>query len=237
MVQAENHLSVLLGRKPFAITRGRSLDEQLVPPEVPAGLPSELLQRRPDLLVAEQQLAAATARIGAAKAERFPRITLTGLLGVAHPELSLLFTDPSSFGVFSAALATPLLNAQVLGFQQEAVEAQSREALAQYQQTVLTAFREVEDALVAVRTARTQSESQQQQVTALQSALKLAELRYKGGLANYLDVLVARRNLFESELALTSTRRFLLASVVQLYKALGGGWSPDKPSADDQKKG
>ncbi|MBH0200727.1 MAG: efflux transporter outer membrane subunit [Nitrospira sp.] len=237
MVQAENHLSVLLGRKPFAVTRGRSLDEQVIPPAVPAGLPSELLQRRPDLLVAEQQLAAATARIGAAKAERFPRITLTGLLGVAHPELSLLFSDPSSFGVFSAAIATPLLNAQVLGFQQEAVEAQNKQALAQYQQTVLTAFREVEDALVAVRTARIQSEAQQQQVAALQSALKLAELRYRGGLANYLDVLVARRNLFEAELALTSTRRLLLASVVQLYKALGGGWSPDMQSAEDVKKG
>jgi multidrug efflux system outer membrane protein len=236
MVQAENHLSVLLGRRPFAIGRGRSLDEQIVAPDVPAGLPSELLQRRPDLLVAEQQLAAATAHIGAAKAERFPRITLTGLLGVAHPELSLLFTDPSSFGVFGAGLATPLLNAQVLGFQQEAVEAQNKQVLAQYQQAVLTAFREVEDALVAVSTARTQSESQQQQVTALQSALKLAELRYKGGLANYLDVLVARRNLFEAELALTSTRRLLLASTVQLYKALGGGWSPDaKPTEDGQK--
>lgn len=235
MVQAENHLSVLLGRRPFPITRGHSLDEQVVPPEVPAGLPSELLQRRPDLLVAEQQLAAATARIGAAKAERFPRITLTGLLGVAHPELSLIFSDPSSFGVFGAAVATPLLNAQVLGFQQEAVEAQSRQAVAQYQQAVLTAFREVEDALIAVQTTRTQSESQQQQVTALQSALKLAELRYKGGLANYLDVLVARRSLFESELALTSTRRLLLASVVQLYKALGGGWSPDTPSAEEKK--
>lgn len=235
MVQAENHLSLLLGRKPFAIARGRALDEQVLPPDVPAGLPSELLQRRPDLLVAEQQLAASTARIGAAKAERFPRITLTGLLGVAHPELSLIFTDPSSFGVFSAAVATPLLNAQVLGFQQEAVEAQNKQALAQYQQAVLTAFREVEDALVAVSTARTQSESQQQQVTALQSALKLAELRYKGGLANYLDVLVARRNLFEAELALTSTRRLLLASTVQLYKALGGGWTPEKPSAEEKK--
>lgn len=237
MVQAENHLSVLLGRKPFAITRGRSLDKQLIPAQVPAGLPSELLQRRPDLLVAERQLAAATARIGAAKAERFPRITLTGLLGVAHPELSLLFTDPSSFGVFGAGLAAPLLNAQVLGFQQEAVEAQSKEALAQYQQAVLIAFREVEDALIAVRTARTQSESQQQQVTALQSALKLAELRYKGGLANYLDVLVARRNLFEAELALTSTRRLLLASVVQLYKALGGGWTPETQMTENNKKG
>jgi multidrug efflux system outer membrane protein len=129
------------------------------------------------------------------------------------------------------------LNAQVLGFQQEAVEAQSKQALAQYQQTVLTAFREVEDALIAVQTARVQSEFQQQQVTALQSALKLAELRYKGGLANYLDVLVARRNLFEAELAWTSTRRLLLASVVQLYKALGGGWSPDMQSAEAGKKG
>jgi multidrug efflux system outer membrane protein len=237
MVQAENHLSVLLGRRPFAVTRGRSLDEQVVPPEVPAGLPSELLQRRPDLLVAEQQLAAVTARIGAAKAERFPRITLTGLAGMAHPELSLIFSDPSSFGVFGAGLAAPLLNTQVLGFQQEAVEAQSKQALAQYQQAVLTAFREVEDTLVAVQTARVQSESQQQQVTALQSALKLAELRYKGGLANYLDVLVARRNLFEAELALTSTRRLLLASTVQLYKALGGGWSPEPQSTEGEKKG
>jgi len=234
VVQGENQLSVFLGRKPFAVTRGHSLDEQIVAPEVPAGLPSELLQRRPDLLVAEQQLAAVTARIGAAKAERFPKITLTGLLGVAHPTLSLLFTDPGSFGVFSAAVATPLLNAQVLGFQQEAVEAQSKQALAHYHHAVLTAFREVEDALIAVRTARVQSDAQQQQVGALQSALKLAELRYKGGLANYLDVLVARRNLFEAELALASTRRFLLASTVQLYKALGGGWSPDDPTHPTQ---
>jgi multidrug efflux system outer membrane protein len=237
MVQAENHLSLLLGRQPFAVARGRSLDQQLVPPDVPAGLPSELLQRRPDLLAAERQVAAVTARIGAAKAERFPRITLTGLAGLAHPELSLIFTEASSFGVFGAGLAAPLFNAQILGFQQEAIEAQSREALAQYRQTVLTAFREVEDALVAVRTARRQSEAQQQQVTALQSALKLAELRYKGGLANYLDVLVARRNLFEAELAWTSTRRLLLASVVHLYKALGGGWSPDMQSAEVGKKG
>lgn len=227
MVQAENQLSVLLGRKPFAIPRGKPLTEQLVPPEVPAGLPSELLQRRPDLLQAEEALHAAIARIGAAKAERFPKITLTGLLGVAHPQLSQLFTDPSAFGVAGAGIIGPLLNSQVLGFQQEAIEAQARQAAAQYEQTVLTAFREVEDALIAVRTARTQSDAQLQQVTALQSALRLAELRYKGGLANYLDVLVARRNLFEAELALTGTRRLHLVSVVQLYKALGGGWSPE----------
>ena len=227
MVQAENQLSVLLGRKPFAVTRGRPLNEQVMPPEVPAGLPSELLQRRPDLLQTEQQLVAATARIGAAKADRFPKITLTGLLGAASPQLSKLFTDPATYGVAGAGFTGPLLNAQMLGFQQEAAEAQAKQALAQYERSILIAFREVEDALVAVRTARVQNEAQQQQVAALQSALKLAELRYKGGLANYLDVLVSRRNLFEAELALTSSRRLHLVSVVQLYKALGGGWSPD----------
>lgn len=236
MVQAENQLSVLLGRKPFAIPRGRPLNEQVVPLEVPAGLPSDLLQRRPDLLDAEQQLAAATARIGAAKAERFPKISLTGLLGAASPQLSKLFTDPASFGVGGAGFAGPLFSGPVLGYQQEAIEAQAKQALAQYEKTVLTAFREVEDALVSVRTARTQNEAQQAQVNALQSALRLAELRYKGGLANYLDVLVARRNLFEAELAMTGSRRLHLVSVVQLYKALGGGWTPDLERAKEPSK-
>lgn len=227
MVQAENQLSVLLGRKPFAIPRGKPLMQQVIAPEVPPGLPSELLQRRPDLLQSERQLEAATARIGVAKADRFPKITLTGLLGVASPQISQLFTDRASFGVAGAGFAGPLLNSQFLGFQQEAAEAQARQAVSQYQQSVLVAFREVEDALVTVRTARVQNEAQQQQVKALQSALRLAELRYKGGLANYLDVLVARRNLFEAELAMAGSRRLQLVSIVQLYKALGGGWSPE----------
>lgn len=237
MVQAENQLSVLVGRRPFAIPRGRLLNDQMVPPAVPAGLPSELLQRRPDLLEAEHQLAAATARIGAAKAERFPKISLTGMLGAASPQLSKLFTDPASFGVGGMGFAAPLLSGPVLGYQQEAIEAQAKQALAQYEKTVLTAFREVEDSLVAVRTTRVQSEAQMQQVAALQSALKLAELRYKGGLANYLDVLVARRNLFEAELALTGTRRLHVVSVVQLYKALGGGWSPEMDRKNEPRKG
>ena len=237
MVQAENQLSVLLGRKPFAITRSRSLHEQVMPPKVPAGLPSELMQRRPDLLQTEQQLAAATARIGAAKADRFPKITLTGLLGSASPQLAKFFSDPAFYGVGGAGFIGPLLNSQVLGFQQEAAEAQAKQALAQYEQSILVAFREVEDALIAVRTARAQNEAQQQQVAALQSAERLAELRYKGGLANYLDVLVSRRNLFEAELALTSSRRLHLVSVVQLYKALGGGWSPEMDQSKDSGKG
>lgn len=226
MVQKENQLSLLLGRPPGQVARGHSLTEQVLPPEVPAGLPSELLQRRPDLVQAEQELAAATARIGVAKADRFPKLSITGMLGVASPQLSRLVANETAFGVVGPGLAGPLLNAQILGFQQEAAEAQGREVLARYEQAVLVAFREVEDALVAVRTAREQRDAQAQQVDALRSALRLANLRYKGGLANYLDVLVAQRNLFEAELALTGTHRLQLVSVVQLYKALGGGWSP-----------
>jgi multidrug efflux system outer membrane protein len=225
MIQKENELSVLLGRNPAAIPRGRSLLDQALPSEVPAGLPSELLQRRPDIVQVEQQLAAATARIGAAKAERFPKITLTGILGVASPHLSRM-VNPGQFAELGPALASPLFNAQILGFQQRAVEAQARQVLAQYEQTILVAFREVEDALVAVRKTRDQTLAQEEQVTALRSALDLANLRYQGGVANYLDVLIAQQSLFDAELSLTATRRLHLLSIVQLYKALGGGWVP-----------
>lgn len=227
MIQKENQLSVLLGRHPGQVVRGRSLTEQVLPPAVPAGLPTELLQRRPDLVQAEQQLAASTARIGVAKADRFPKLSITGLLGVASPQFSRLIADETSFGVAGPSIAGPLLNAQILGFQQEAVEAETREALAQYEQSILVAFREVEDALVAVRTAREQRIAQAEQVESLRSAFRQASLRYKSGLANYLDVLIAQRNLFDAELSLTSTHRLQLVSVVQLYKALGGGWSPE----------
>ncbi|MGH7259307.1 MAG: efflux transporter outer membrane subunit [Nitrospiraceae bacterium] len=242
MVQKENQLSVLLGHASRQIPRGKSLTEQVMPPAVPPGLPSELLQRRPDIVQAEQELHAATARIGVAQAERFPKISITGLLGVSSPQLSQLVRDQTAFGAVGPGLTAPLFNAQVLGFQQKAVEAQARQSLAQYEQTILVAFKEVEDALVAVTTAREQRQAQAQQVAALRSALNLANLRYKGGLSNYLDVLIAQRNLFEAELALTGTHRLHLVSIVQLYKALGGGWPPkgaegDKPSPTTQGKG
>ncbi len=227
IIQKENELSVLLGRNPSQIARGQGLNEQVMPPVVPAGLPSELLQRRPDVVQAEEQLAAATARIGVAKADRFPKLSLTGLLGLANPSLSKLFTSGGDFGVFGPTLTGPLLNAQSLGFQQDAAEAQARQAVAQYKQTILVAFKEVEDALAGVAMAREQAAAQERQVEALKAALRLANLRYKGGLANYLDVLIAQRNLFDAELALATTRRLYLTSVVQLYKALGGGWLPD----------
>ncbi len=242
MVQKENQLSVLLGRNPHRIPRGKSLTEQVVPPDVPAGLPSDLLQRRPDIVQAEQELGAATARIGVAKAERFPKITITGILGAANPQLSQFFTNESSFAAVGPGFTGPLFNAQTLGFQQKAFEAQARQAVAHYEQTILVAFKEVEDALVAVTTTREQRKAQAQQVDALRSALNLANLRYKGGLANYLDVLIAQRNLFEAELALTGTHRLHLVSIVQLYKALGGGWPPkaaeeNKASSTAEGKG
>ncbi len=226
-VQTENRLNVLLGRNPQRISRGRTLTEQVMPPQVPPGLPSALLRRRPDLVRAEEEVAAATARIGVAKAERFPAITITGILGVASPQLSQLVRNQTSFGVLGPGLTAPFLNAKELGFNQKAAEAQTKQVLAQYEQTVFSAFREVEDALVAVSTAREQRKAQALQVDSLRSALELASLRYEGGLANYLDVLVAQRDLFEAELALSGTHRLYLVSVVQLYKALGGGWSPD----------
>jgi multidrug efflux system outer membrane protein len=236
MIQKENELSVLLGRNPSQIARGRSLTEQIMPPVVPAGLPSELLQRRPDVVQAEQQLVAATARIGVAKAERFPKLSLTGILGVASPQLTDLGSPGTDFGILAPFVTGPLLNAQTLGFQQRAAEAQAKQAVAQYEQTILVAFREVEDALVGVSTAREQAAAQERQVKALQSALHLANVRYKGGLANYLEVLIAQRSLFVTELALADTHRLHLVSVVQLYKALGGGWSPEMDRPKDSSK-
>lgn len=227
LVQKENEISVLLGNNPVTITRGASLTEQTLPPEVPAGLPSELLERRPDILQAEKTLAAATARIGMTKAARFPKITITGILGVASPALSnLLVSSHAPFGVGGLGLAGPLLNAQSLGLEQDAFEAQARQVVAQYEQSILVALKEVEDALVAVRTAYDQRNAQQQQVQALRSALNVSNLRYQGGITSYVDVLLAKRTLFDAEFQLAAIHRFHLGSIVQLYKALGGGWAP-----------
>lgn len=235
VVQKENELSVLLGRNPVAIARRHLLTEQVAPPEVPAGLPSELLQRRPDILQAEQALAAATARIGMAKAARFPKLSITGFLGVASPALSNLLLSSSEFGVGGLGLAGPLLNAQSLGFEQRAAEAQAKQALAQYEQTILIAFKEVEDALVAISTISEQLKAQRQQVDALHSALHIANLRYQGGITSYVDVLLAKRNLFDAEFSLSAAQRFHLVSVVQLYNALGGGWTPESGRDNDTK--
>jgi multidrug efflux system outer membrane protein len=233
VVQRENQLSVLLGHKPSAVPRGRLLVEQPLPPDVPAGLPSELLQRRPDIMKAEQDLVAATATIGVAQALRFPQLALTGATGGAHVDIAGTTSGP--FATFSgaASLTGPLFNASALGYQVKATEAQGNQAIAQYRKTILQAFQEVEDALIAVQKTREQRVAQEQQVEALQSAHRLADLRYQGGRASYLDVLTAQRALFDSELALARTRRNQLVAVVQLYKALGGGWQAEAKPAQN----
>jgi multidrug efflux system outer membrane protein len=230
VVQTENRLSILLGRKPDAVHRGLRLTDQPIPPAVPPGLPSDLLQRRPDILEIEQNLAAATANIGVAQAYRFPQLSLTGSAGGAGFQISDSSVGP--FAVFkgSATVSGPILNATALGYQVQAAEAKAAAALAQYKKTVLTAFKEVEDSLIAVQKAAEQRTAQEQQVAALQSAFRFSDLRYQGGRASYLDVLTAQRSLFEAELGLARTRRGQLKSIVELYKALGGGWSQQSMS-------
>ena len=227
VVQTENRLSILLGRKPDDVPRGVHLTEQIIPPAVPPGLPSDLLQRRPDILKVEQDLAATNATIGVAQAERFPQFALTGAVGGAG--LQIQGTDFGPYGTFkgTASLTGPLFNASALGYQVKVNEARTQAAVVQYRKTILTAFKEVEDALIAVQKTGEQRTAQEQQVKALQSAYSLADFRYQGGRASYLDVLTAQRALFDSELSLARTRRAQLNSVVQLYKALGGGWSPE----------
>lgn len=235
VVQKENQLSALLGRRPMPIPRGVVLTEQIMPPDVPPGLPSDLLQRRPDILQAEQDLAAATANIGVAQAYRFPQLSLTGLAGGAGFQLSSLSTGPFATVGGGATLSGPLLNATALGYQVQATEAQAKQAAARYEKAVITAFKEVDDALIALQKSREQRLAQEQQVAALESAFHFADLRYQGGRASYLDVLTAQRSLFDSELALARTRRVQLVSVVQLYKALGGGWSPPQRQEAEAK--
>jgi multidrug efflux system outer membrane protein len=235
VVQTENRLSILLGRRPAEIARGLHLTKQSMPPAVPPGLPSDLLQRRPDVLKVEQDLAATNANIGVAQAERFPQFALTGAVGGAGLQVQGASFGPYATFKGAASLTGPLFNASALGYQVKATEAQTQAAVAQYRKTVLTAFQEVEDALIAVQKTGEQRTALEQQVTALQSAYSLADFRYQGGRASYLDVLTAQRSLFDSELALARTRRAQLTSVVQLYKVLGGGWSPtgagDRPQA------
>jgi multidrug efflux system outer membrane protein len=175
-------------------------------------------------------LTAATAQIGVAQAQRFPQFALTGSAGGAGFQLNSLSAGPFATVGASATLSGPILNATALGYQVHSVEAQERQAVARYQKAVLTAFKEVEDSLIAVQKSRERGGAQEQQVKSLQSALGFATQRYQGGRASYLDVLTAQRNLFNAELALAKTRRAQLVSVVQLYKALGGGWAPANPA-------
>ena len=223
IAQQENALAVLLGRNPGPIVRGRDLD-QLVLPTIPAGLPSELLERRPDLRQAELNLIAANARIGAAKALYFPTISLTGLLGTASTHLSKLFTGPAETWSYAAGASMPIFTAGGIAGQVQQVEAQQQQALFFYQQAIQVAFKDVDNALVATQKSREQLAAQGRQVDALRTYARLARLRYENGYTSYLEVVDAERSLFNAELSYTQTHGTVFSSLIGVYKAMGGGW-------------
>jgi outer membrane protein, multidrug efflux system len=227
IAQTEDALSVLLGRAPGEVARsGRFAATFDARPPVPAGLPSSLLERRPDIRQSEQALVAANAQIGVARAEFFPRIALSSVLGVESRELGDLLTVPARTWGIGAAAAAPLFNAGRTRANVRLAESVERELVANYQRTIYRALREVSDALVGYRKTGEQRAQQEQLVTALRDSVRLSADRYQGGLDSYLQVLDAQRSLFRSELDLIALQRQELAAIVELYRALGGGWIP-----------
>jgi len=222
--QTENQISLLLGNNPGPIPRGKPLTEQQELPAVPTGLPSALLERRPDIRAAEENLVAQGALVSAARAAYFPTISLTGFLGFQSSQLSNLFTGPNRAWSFVPQITQPIFTAGRLKSNVKFAKAQQEFAVVQYQQTIQTAFREVSDALVEYRKVKEIRTQQELLVTTLQDRSRLAYLRYQGGVDTLLNALDADRDLFNAELSLTQTRRNELLSLVQLYKALGGGW-------------
>jgi multidrug efflux system outer membrane protein len=222
--QTENAISVLMGQPPSVIERGFSLDEQLIPPEIPAGLPSELLERRPDILEAERKLHAQTARIGVAEALKFPQFNLNADLGAQF--------ENQTTGIFGlgAQLFGPIYNAGENQRRVEVEEARAEQLLNAYEQTILTAYREVDDALVAVRTYEAELDARRRQMAAARNAAELSWVRYEGGMTSYLEVLDLQRSMFSSQLKASETLQLQLTSVVRLYQALGGGWVAEQDS-------
>jgi multidrug efflux system outer membrane protein len=226
IAQQEDALSELLGRNPEPIARDRVLDK-LALPEVPAGLPSELLARRPDLRQAEQNLIAANALIGAARALYFPSISLTGLLGTASGQFSSLFTGPARVWSYAGTVTVPVFTAGSIAGQVLQAEAQREQALLEYEKAIQVAFQEVADALVSLQKTKAALEVQGRQVEALQTYSRMARLRYEGGYTSYIEVLDSERSLFNAQLSYAQTQGTVFISVVRLYKSMGGGWVAD----------
>ena len=225
IVAKENQISILLGTPPGPVTRGKAMYEQLVVPTVPAGLPSALLQRRPDLRQAEEQLVAANARIGVAKAEFFPKLSLTAVFGTASPEVSALTGGAATIWAVAGMLSGPIFNAgRTLGNYRASI-AQWEQARLQYEQAVLVSLREVSDALTALGKLNEAEMAEDVAVKALEAAVGHATDRYRQGLANYFEVLEAQQQLYPAQNTLAQIRRNRLLAYVVLYKALGGGWN------------
>ncbi len=224
IVQKEDQISVLVGRNPGSVPRGRALTETLAPLSIPAGLPASLLDRRPDVRQAEQDLHAAMARIGAAKGELMPKFTLTGQYGTQSQDVNDLFNSNTEIYQLFGGVSMPLFTGGQVGKQVDVARARTEQARYRYEQTILLALQDVNDALVGVRATRDVTTAQERQTGALRAAYRLADERYQNGISNYLDVLDAQRNLFAAELSLASAQRQQMVAAVQLYKALGGGW-------------
>jgi multidrug efflux system outer membrane protein len=233
---AEDQLNVLLGRNPDQILRTENnqlkrVTELAAPPVPPAGLPSTLLERRPDLREAEQNLVAANANVGVAKANLFPAITLTAAGGHVSTALSDLFSGPTKAWSVAGGLLQPLLSSQRNLYQVDLANAQKRQALLQYQQSIQTAFREVSDALIARQKYAEFQVAQQAQVDAQRNANTIALARYRVGYSSYFDVINADRDLFTAELSLSAAHLNTLLSLVQLYRAVGGGWQTEQSAS------
>jgi multidrug efflux system outer membrane protein len=222
--QREHELAALVGRPPFAIPGGADLASAVERIRVPDSIPATLLGRRPDVRAAERAYAASVARVGAAQASRLPRVSITGDYGSQATSAGDLFTGNTEVYQLQGGVSIPLFTGGRLGNQVRAAEARSEQSRLQFESTVLQAFREANDALVAVRTSRDQRIAQASQAAALRQAVALANLRYRGGVASYLEVLDAERGLFSAELGLSQAQLLELSSVVGLYRALGGSW-------------
>ena len=227
--QQENLLSILLGRNPGPIQRGGPLISQSLRVEVPAGLPSSLLERRPDLRAVEQQLVAANADIGQAKAAFYPQVTLTGFYGYQTVALSDLFTSAARTWQFGPAVTMPLFTGGKLRGNLKLAEARFQEAVASYQKAVQAAFQEVSDGLISYQRTQEFRAKQEENTKAHRDAAETANVRYEGGVTSYLEVLYNEQELFNAELALAQARRNEQLSVVQIYRALGGGWKTQSP--------
>jgi outer membrane protein, multidrug efflux system len=224
---AENALSVLLGRVPGDVARGKALNDQVMPPRVPAGLPAALLERRPDVVQAEQVLIAANADVGAAKALFYPTISLTGTLGSLSGSLTNMLRPDSIIWSLGSGIFQPLFNGSRIKQNYEATQARFDQAMAQYQKAALNAYREVADSLVTIEKLAQRRAELEPGVEALRDAVDLSRSRYENGLSTYLEVILADQQLFQQELQLASVRGEQLRAITQLYRSLGGGWQAE----------
>ena len=224
IAQTENALAVLLGRNPADVPRGRLLVEQITLPVLPTGFPSTLMERRPDVAQADAQLHSATARIGVAKSDYFPRVFLTGSAAASGIWVNSSWLGPQGLFAVGPSFTVPIFNTGRTGAGVDSAEARAQIALDQYRQTVVQAFREVSDALVEYQKRKEFRIQQEALATAARDASRLANMRYTGGVSSYLEVLDSERQLFDAELGVVRTYRDELVAVIRLYKALGGGW-------------